>query len=163
MEKIIVNKISFTYELITGIAASIMSLIGAAILESINIQYAIILLGLAFLSIIIVILDYMRTRIGLKPKQYTKEADILVVAVGKKDLITEDMVKDNAVIIDVGINRVNKKLYGDVDFENVSKKCSYITPVPGGVGPMTVAMIGKNLLKSYELKKNKKKVRSLKK
>lgn len=67
------NKISFTYELITCLVASIMSLIGAAILESINIRYAIILLGLAFLAILIVILDYMRTRIGLKPKQYTKE------------------------------------------------------------------------------------------
>ena len=67
------NKISFTYELITGIVASIMSLIGAAILENINIRYAVILLGLAFLAILIVILDYMRTRIGLKPKQYTKE------------------------------------------------------------------------------------------
>lgn len=67
------NKISFTYELITGIAASIMSLIGAVILENINIQYAIILLGLAFFAIIIVILDYMRTRIGLRPKQYSKK------------------------------------------------------------------------------------------
>lgn len=93
----------------------------------------------------------------INPEQYTKQADILVVAVGKKDLITEDMVKDGAVIIDVGINRVEKKLYGDVDFENVSPKCSYITPVPGGVGPMTVAMLGKNLLKAYNLKRSKKK------
>ena len=67
------NKISFTYELITGIAASIMSLIGAVILESVNIQYAIILMGLLFFAIMIIILDYMRTRIGLKPKQYTKK------------------------------------------------------------------------------------------
>ena len=67
------NKISFTYELIVGIVASIMSLIGAAILESLHIKYAIILVGLMFLAVMIVILDYMRTRIGLKPKQYTKK------------------------------------------------------------------------------------------
>lgn len=95
-------------------------------------------------------------------EQYIRKADILVVAVGKKDLITSDMVKDGAVVIDVGINRVDGKLYGDVDFDNVSKKCSYITPVPGGVGPMTVSMLGKNLLKAYNLKKNKKKVKVLK-
>ena len=94
--------------------------------------------------------------------KYTKEADILVVAVGKKDLITENMVKEGVVVIDVGINRVNKKLYGDVDFEKVSPKTSYITPVPGGVGPMTIAMLGKNLLKAHTLNNNKKKVKSLK-
>jgi len=81
-------------------------------------------------------------------KNYTKNADILVVAVGKKHLITKDMVKENAVVIDVGINRENDKLYGDVDFDNV-KDIASITPVPGGVGQMTVAMLGKNVLKAY--------------
>lgn len=93
------------------------------------------------------------------PEQYTSKADILVVAVGKKGLITANMVKEGAVVIDVGINRIDGKLYGDVDFENVSKKCSYITPVPGGVGPMTIAMLGKNLLKAYNLKNSKKKLK----
>ena len=86
-------------------------------------------------------------------KEFTIMADILVVAVGKKDLITEDMVKDGAVVIDVGMNRVDNKLYGDVDFENVSKKASYITPVPGGVGQMTVAELGCNVYKAYKLRR----------
>ncbi len=77
-------------------------------------------------------------------KDFTSRADILVAAIGKANFVTEDMVKDGAVIIDVGINRVDGKLYGDVDFENVSKKASYITPVPGGVGPMTIAMLLEN-------------------
>ncbi len=73
---------------------------------------------------------------------HTKQADILIVAVGKINLITEDMVKDGVVIVDVGINRTDEgKLCGDVDFENVSKKASFITPVPGGVGPMTIAAL----------------------
>lgn len=80
---------------------------------------------------------------------HTKQADILVAAVGKKSIITSDMVKDNAVIIDVGINRIDGKLYGDVDFEGVKDKVSYITPVPGGVGQMTVAELAKNVLKAY--------------
>ncbi len=80
---------------------------------------------------------------------YTKQADILVAAVGKKNIITPDMVKDGAVIIDVGINRIDGKLYGDVDFEGVKDKVSYITPVPGGVGQMTVAELAKNVLKAY--------------
>ena len=82
---------------------------------------------------------------------YTKLADILIVAVGKPNLITGDMVKEGVVIIDVGINRVNDKLVGDVDFESVKTKTSYITPVPGGVGQMTVAMLGKNVLKAYKI------------
>jgi len=94
-------------------------------------------------------------------KEITKRADILVVAVGKKGLVTEDMVKNGAVVVDVGINRVDGKLYGDVDFDTVSKKASYITPVPGGVGPMTIAMLSKNLLKAYNLKNGKKKVKCL--
>ena len=72
---------------------------------------------------------------------FTKTADILVCAVGKKHLITEDMVKEGVVVLDAGINRVDGKIYGDVDFEGVSHKASYITPVPGGVGPMTITML----------------------
>lgn len=75
-----------------------------------------------------------------------RTADILIVAVGRAKFITADMVKDGAVVIDVGMNRENGKLCGDVDFENVSKKCSAITPVPGGVGPMTIATLMKNTL-----------------
>ena len=75
----------------------------------------------------------------------TNKADILIVAVGKKHLITADMVKDGAIVVDVGINRENNKLYGDVDFDNVSKKASYITPVPGGIGPMTVCELAYNI------------------
>ncbi len=78
----------------------------------------------------------------------TKQADILVVAIGKAKFITADMVKEGAVVIDVGINRVDGKLYGDVDFENVAPKCSYITPVPGGVGPMTVTCLMCNTVKA---------------
>ena len=80
---------------------------------------------------------------------YTCTADILIVCVGYPLLITSDMVKDGAVVIDVGINRVESGLCGDVDFDNVKEKASYITPVPGGVGPMTIAMLAKNILKSY--------------
>ena len=85
-------------------------------------------------------------------KDYTITADILISAVGKKDLITKDMVKQNAVVIDVGITRENNKLYGDVDFDNVFNKASYITPVPGGVGPMTVTELGYNVLEAYQLR-----------
>ena len=82
-------------------------------------------------------------------EKITKEADILVAALGKPRFVKEDMVKENAVVIDVGINRdENGKLVGDVDFENVSKKVSYITPVPGGVGPMTIAMLMNNVVKA---------------
>lgn len=79
----------------------------------------------------------------------TKNADILVSAVGKPKFVTSDMVKDGAVVIDVGINRNEEgKLIGDVDYENVKEKASYITPVPGGVGPMTVAMLMNNVVKA---------------
>jgi methylenetetrahydrofolate dehydrogenase (NADP+)/methenyltetrahydrofolate cyclohydrolase len=82
-------------------------------------------------------------------KKHTLNADILLVGVGVINLIKEDMVKDDVIIIDIGINRAeNGKLVGDVDFANVSKKCSYITPVPGGVGPMTIAMLLSNTLKA---------------
>ena len=82
-------------------------------------------------------------------KEKTKNADVLVSAIGKPNFVTADMVKDGAVIIDVGINRgENKKITGDVDYEKVKEKASYITPVPGGVGPMTVAMLMNNVIKA---------------
>ena len=81
--------------------------------------------------------------------EYTKNADVLVVAVGKKYLIDKDMVKEGSVIIDVGINREDGKLYGDVN-PNVESVCSYLTPVPGGVGPMTVVMLLKNTFEAYK-------------
>jgi methylenetetrahydrofolate dehydrogenase (NADP+)/methenyltetrahydrofolate cyclohydrolase len=78
-------------------------------------------------------------------KEICKTADILVSAIGKPKFVTADMVKDGAVVVDVGINRdENGKLCGDVDFENVKEKTSVITPVPGGVGPMTIAMLMRN-------------------
>ena len=81
--------------------------------------------------------------------EITKRADILVAAIGKAEFVKADMVKEGAVVIDVGINRTEEgKLKGDVDFENVSKKASYITPVPGGVGPMTIAMLMNNVIKA---------------
>ena len=83
-----------------------------------------------------------------------KGADIIVAAMGVAKFVKADMVKDGAVIIDVGINRTAEGLFGDVDFENVAPKCSWITPVPGGVGPMTVAMLFKNTLSAF--KRNKK-------
>lgn len=87
-------------------------------------------------------------------KEKCLSADILIAAIGKPKFVTADMVKDGAVVIDVGINRTEDgKLCGDVDFEEVSKKASYITPVPGGVGPMTIATLMKNTLTAYKLKK----------
>ena len=86
---------------------------------------------------------------------HTKRADILISATGKRNLIKKDMIKENAVIIDVGINRYNGKLSGDVDFENIKDKASYITPVPGGVGPMTVVMLMKNVIKASKIKISK--------
>lgn len=78
--------------------------------------------------------------------EIAKNADILVVAIGRGRFVTADMVKTGAVVIDVGMNRIDGKLCGDVDFDNVSPKCSFITPVPGGVGPMTVTMLLKNTI-----------------
>lgn len=84
--------------------------------------------------------------------EITKKADILISAVGKINLVTEDMVKQDAVVIDVGMNRdSNGKLKGDVDFDNVKEKTSYITPVPGGVGPMTIAMLMNNVIKAAKM------------
>lgn len=85
--------------------------------------------------------------------EYTKRADIVIVAIGRAEFLKEDMVKDGVVVIDVGINRgEDGKLCGDVDFKNVSKKASYITPVPGGVGPMTIAMLMNNVIKAAKNK-----------
>lgn len=84
-----------------------------------------------------------------------KKADILVAAVGRPNFVTADMVKDGAVVIDVGINRVNGKLVGDVDFEAVKDKCAAITPVPGGVGPMTIAMLMQNTLTAAKKQNNR--------
>ncbi|WP_456456042.1 bifunctional methylenetetrahydrofolate dehydrogenase/methenyltetrahydrofolate cyclohydrolase FolD [Thermovibrio sp.] len=86
-------------------------------------------------------------------KSYTKEADILCVATGVPKLIKEDMVKEGAVVIDIGISRVNGKIVGDVDFEKVKEKVSAITPVPGGVGPMTITMLLYNTVKAFKLRK----------
>jgi len=82
-------------------------------------------------------------------KSHTKRADLLIVGVGKANLITEDMIKEGAIVIDIGINRLESgKLVGDVSYEDASSKCSYITPVPGGVGPMTIAMLLENTIKA---------------
>ncbi len=85
----------------------------------------------------------------------TKQADILIVAIGKPNFVTENMVKKDAVVIDVGINRLQTGLVGDVDFDDVKDKASYITPVPGGVGPMTIAELMKNTLTLHELSESK--------
>lgn len=90
-------------------------------------------------------------------REYTLQADILIAAIGSPEFVKAGMVKEGVVVIDVGINRINDpskpkgyRLVGDVDYENVSKKCSYITPVPGGVGPMTRAMLLQNTFKAYQ-------------
>ncbi|MCT4623458.1 MAG: bifunctional 5,10-methylene-tetrahydrofolate dehydrogenase/5,10-methylene-tetrahydrofolate cyclohydrolase, partial [Schleiferiaceae bacterium] len=92
-------------------------------------------------------------------KEITRQADILIVAIGKPEFVTADMVKEDAVVIDVGIHRIDDptakrgfRLKGDVKFDEVSEKCSYITPVPGGVGPMTIASLLQNTLKAVMLK-----------
>lgn len=94
---------------------------------------------------------------------YTREADILVVAAGRPNTVTADMVKEGAVVIDVGVNRITDpenpgktRLVGDVAYSEVAAKASAITPVPGGVGPMTIAMLLQNTIKAFELQKNKK-------
>ena len=81
---------------------------------------------------------------------YTKEADIIVAAIGKAKFLTADMVKEGVVIVDVGINRLEEGLVGDVDFDALKEKASYITPVPGGIGPMTIAMLLLNTLEAFE-------------
>jgi len=89
--------------------------------------------------------------------------DIVIAAIGQPNFVKENMVQENCVVIDVGINRVDDssskkgyKIVGDVDFENVATKTSYITPVPGGVGPMTIAMLLKNTVKSFYISQIKK-------
>ena len=79
-------------------------------------------------------------------KKHTLNSDIVICAVGKPKFLTEDMISEGTVVVDVGISRVDGKVVGDVDFENVKDKCSYISPVPGGVGPMTIAMVLENIL-----------------
>ncbi len=86
--------------------------------------------------------------------EVTRRADILVAAVGKAKFVTADMVKPGSVVIDVGMNRENGKLCGDVDFDAVSQKASYITPVPGGVGPMTIAVLMQNTLTAAKRQNN---------
>lgn len=88
--------------------------------------------------------------------KYTKDADILISCVGKANFITADMVKEDSVVIDVGITRSESGLCGDVKFDEVASKTKYITPVPGGVGPMTVAMLGSNVLKAYYMQQKEK-------
>lgn len=88
-------------------------------------------------------------------EKITKSADVLIVAIGKKHFIKKNMVKRGSIIIDVGINRDGDKLYGDVDYEDVYDKVKKITPVPGGVGPMTVVMLMQNVLEAYENSKIK--------
>ena len=99
-----------------------------------------------------VIIAHSRTK---DLKSITLLADILVVAVGRAGLVTGEMVKDGAVVIDVGMNRnAEGKLCGDVDFASASEKASYITPVPGGVGPMTIAMLMKNTISCFLAREN---------
>ena len=86
-------------------------------------------------------------------KDITSRADIVIVAVHQKKFLTSDYVKDGAVVIDVGINREKGKIYGDCAFDELIHKCKYITPVPGGVGPLTVIMLVSNVVKAYELQK----------
>ncbi len=86
-------------------------------------------------------------------KEYTKNSDIIVVAVGQKHFLTADMVKDGCIIVDVGITRIDNKIYGDVDFAQVNEKASHITPVPKGVGPMTVYELMENTYKARILRR----------
>lgn len=89
-------------------------------------------------------------------KAHTSKADIVIIAVGVPYLLKEDMVKDGAIVIDVGINRLDTgKLVGDADFEGLKNKCSFLTPVPGGVGPMTIAMLLKNTIKAAKLREKR--------
>ena len=90
-------------------------------------------------------------------KEITKKADILIVAIGKPNYIKGEDIKEDAIIIDVGINRVDGHVIGDIDFASCQEKASYITPVPGGVGPMTIAMLLTNVVKSYKESKGEKK------
>ena len=88
--------------------------------------------------------------------KYTTISDIIIIAIGKKHFLKNNMIKKDAIIIDVGINSENGHIYGDVDFDSVKNKCSYITPVPGGVGPMTLYEVMNNTYIAYKLRKRKK-------
>ncbi|MCI9281173.1 MAG: bifunctional methylenetetrahydrofolate dehydrogenase/methenyltetrahydrofolate cyclohydrolase FolD [Bacilli bacterium] len=90
-------------------------------------------------------------------REITKNADILIVAIGKANFIKKEDIKEGAIVIDVGINRIDGKVVGDVDFESCKEKSSYITPVPGGVGPMTIAMLLKNVVESFKRSRGEKK------
>ena len=96
----------------------------------------------------------MTTTITKNLEEICRQADILIVAIGKENFVKHSFIKDGAVVIDVGINRTENKLLGDVDFEDVKDFTSYITPVPGGVGPLTVACLMENTLTSF-LEQNK--------
>lgn len=87
-------------------------------------------------------------------RDLTNKSDIIVSAIGKSKFLTEEYFKESAIIVDVGINRTEKGLCGDVDFNTVSKKASFITPVPGGIGPMTIAMLMENTLELYKLQRS---------
>ena len=88
-------------------------------------------------------------------KEHTQNADIIIVAIGKSKFLKADMIKEGAVVIDVGINRDSEgKITGDADFDNILSKASFITPVPGGVGPMTIAMLMNNIIKAAEIQNN---------
>ncbi len=88
-------------------------------------------------------------------KAHTQNADIIIVAIGKSKFLKADMIKEGAVVIDVGINRDSEgKITGDADFDNILSKASFITPVPGGVGPMTIAMLMNNIIKAAEIQNN---------
>lgn len=84
-------------------------------------------------------------------KEVARRADILVVAIGKANFVTKDMVKEGAVVIDVGINRIDEKLYGDVAFDEVNEIAGYISPVPGGVGPLTITTLLESTVKAFKL------------
>jgi len=98
------------------------------------------------------ILELLGLKVSLK--QGSAQADLLVTAIGEPGKIKKEMVKEGAVIIDIGITKINGKVWGDVDFENVKEKASYITPVPGGIGPLTIAFLFKNVWEIY-CRKNK--------
>jgi len=98
---------------------------------------------------------HIATSKALKLEEHVRKAEILIVAVGRPNLIPGDWIKQGAIVIDVGINRVEGKLVGDVEFENAAKRASFITPVPGGVGPLTVTMLMKNLVQAYKFLNSK--------
>jgi len=88
-----------------------------------------------------------------KLEEHVKKAEILIVAVGKPGLIKGEWIKEGAIVIDVGINRIGEKIVGDIEFEAAQKRSAYITPVPGGVGPLTVTMLMRNLVEAAKLQK----------